>query len=135
MTTSQRLKSGLIAYLEEIKPDADITVVDARRREEIELPTLAVEVTNATAHSVALANVHRCTVEIKLRTHAGDEDLLNVDSCVDQIESALNDPAEIKALISDEIQIDHWLYNGSTTDWDESVLEVVFEAECLCKRI
>ena len=135
MTTTQRLKSGLAAYLLEARPSEDIAVVDATQRAEIALPTLAVQVTNATPHSVALANVQRCTVEIRLRCHAGDESDADVDNWIDQIESCLNDPAEIKAFVNDEIRVDHWLYNGSTTDWDENLLEVTFEAECLATRI
>jgi hypothetical protein len=27
-----------------------------------------------------------------------------------------------------------WVYQGSTQDWDESILEVTFSAEALCSR-
>lgn len=135
MTTTQRLKAGLVAYLNEVKPDADITVVDANIRADIELPTLAVAVTNVAPHSVVLAHCQRSTVQITLRTHAGDESMLDVESCIDQLESSLNNPTEIKAIITDQIRLDHWLYNGSTMEWDDNVLEVVFEAECIAARI
>lgn len=138
MTTTHRLKTALVAYLAEISPNANISVVDADQRAEIDLPTLAAEVGEPQPHSTALAHVQRCPVEIKLRTHAGDETdypTATVNTWIDQIESALNDPAEIKALINDGVAIDYWLYQGSSQEWDESVLETTFTAECLCYRI
>ena len=135
MTTTQRLKARLIAYLGEVSPSDDIAIVDARQRVEIELPTLSVDVPSAEAHSVVLANVQRCEVEIVLRCHAGDEADTDVDEWIDQIESALNDPSAIKNLMGSTIRMDHWLYTGSVQDWDESVMETTFSAECLVTRV
>jgi len=135
MNTTHALKSALVAYLDAVKPDASIAVVDARQRAEIALPTLAADIDQLSAHSRALAHVMRCNVEIRLRVHAGDDADADVDNWNDQIESALNDPAEVKALVSDGIAIDYWLYSGSSQDWDESMLETTFHAECLARVI
>lgn len=138
MTTTYRLKDALADYLLIVRPSTSISVVDATQRAEITLPTLAVEVGDPEPHSTALAHVLRCPVEIKLRTHAGDESdypTATVNSWIDQIESSLNDPAEIKLLINDGVKIDYWLYGGSSQEWEESILETTFTAECLCYRI
>jgi hypothetical protein len=132
--TTQKLIANLVAYLESTKPDESIAVVDATRRAPIELPTLAVKVATAEPHSVALVNVLRCQVEITLRTHAGDEDGTDPEAWQDQIETILNDPSLIKANCTDEIRIDFWNYGGSETDWDESMMECTFAAECLVTR-
>lgn len=135
MTTTQRLKARLIACLGEVSPSDDIAIVDAHQRDEIALPTLSVDVPSAEAHSVVLANVQRCEVQIVLRCHAGDEAAADVDEWIDQIESALNDPSAIKNLMGKTIRMDHWFYAGSVQDWDESVLETTFSAECLVTRV
>jgi hypothetical protein len=134
-TTAQRLKSAVIDYLDEVKPDESIAVSDANARAEIAPPVIAVDVSGVEPHSVVLAHVQRCTLEVTLRAHSGDEDEADIDSWIDQIESALNDPTSLKSLCSDRIRIDHWLYQGSEQDWDESTLEVKFSVECLCVRV
>jgi hypothetical protein len=136
MTTTQRLKESLRTYLATVNPAPDdITVVDAKQRAEITLPTLAIDVPSAEPHSVSLAHVQRCDVEIVLRCHAGDESDADIDAWIDQLESALNDPTSIKSILDDGIRMDHWLYQGSTQEWDESMLEVTFSAQCLVTRI
>lgn len=138
MTVTYRLKDALADYLREIRPSESIAVVDATQRAAIALPTLAAEIGDPDPHSTALAHVYRCPVEIKLRTHAGDEGdypTSEVNSWIDQIETSLNDPADVKALISDGVKIDYWLYGGSSQEWDESILETTFTAECLVSRI
>ena len=52
--TTDKLTNALIAILEPVKPDASITVADARRLEEIDLPTIAVDVGDPEKHSLAL---------------------------------------------------------------------------------
>jgi hypothetical protein len=47
----------------------------------------------------------------------------------------LNDPTSIKSILDEGIRMDHWLYQGSTQEWDESTLEVTFSAQCLVTRI
>lgn len=135
MTTTQRLKDSLNAYLLELRPSSSLSIVDSKQRADIELPTLAVEVSNVEPHSSALANIQRCQVSFKLRHHAGDEADYDIDSWIDQIESLLCDSSAIKSICDERIQIDYWLFNGSSQDWDESILEVNFDAECLCFSI
>jgi len=134
-TTAQRLKAAVIEYLDEVKPDEAIAVSDANARAEIAPPVIAVDVSGVEAHSIVLAHVQRCQLEITLRAHAGDESEAEIDSWIDQIESALNDPTSLKNLCADRIKIDHWLYQGSEQEWDESMLEVKFSVECLCVRV
>lgn len=133
MTTTQRLKDALVSYLNDAKPSASISVVDSKQREEIDFPTLAIEVSGVEAHSRALAHVNRASVTMKLRVHAGDGD--SIDTWIDQIETLLCDPSVVKAAVASGVKMDYWLYSGSSQEWDESVLEVNFEAECLVSRI
>ena len=135
MTTAQRLKGILIAYLTEQRPDADISVIDAKQRETPTVPALAVSVPGVTPHSEALYNVERCDVEMVLRVHAGDEDDIDIDAWIDDLESALNDPSAITSL-GDEttLHIYHWVYNGSTQDFSDAYIDTTFSAECLVTR-
>ena len=133
--TTTRLKKAIIAHLEIVKPDEDITVSDATQREQIQLPCLAVGIAGAERHSVELQGVQKCQVEITLRCHAGDEAEANVDEWVDRIETALNDPSEIKALLDEGIRMDFWDYHGATTEWDGSVMETTFTAESWVVRV
>ena len=135
MTTTQRLKDALITYLNLLAPSPSISVVDSKQRADIDLPTLAVEVGSVEPHSAALLYVQRAQVTIKLRLHAGDEDEADVDNWIDQIESLLNDPSAVEAASGDNLRMDYWIYSGSSQEWDESILEVSFEAESLITRI
>ena len=135
MTTTQRLKNSLQSYLSANRPSPSISVVESKQREEIELPTLAIEVSGAEAHSIALPHIQNSEVTIKLRSHAGDDEDFPVDNWIDQIESLLCDPTAVKSAVASTIQMDHWIYNGSEQEWDESVLEVNFEANCLVSRV
>jgi hypothetical protein len=132
MTTSQRIKLSLIAILEASKPDESISVVDAKQRNELALPLLAVDVTSATAHSEALQNVERIELTATLRIHAGDDE--DIDGWIDQIETILNDVSFMKAATSDLVKVYAWTYSGSVQEWDESILEVAFSIETLCSR-
>jgi hypothetical protein len=133
--TTNRLKKAIIAHFEIVKPSDDITVSDATQREQIQLPCLAVGIAGAERHSVELQGVQKCQVEITLRCHAGDEAEANVDEWVDRIETALNDPSEIKALLDEGIRMDFWDYHGATTEWDGSVMETTFAAESWVVRV
>jgi hypothetical protein len=135
MTTTQRLKDSLVSYLDTNKPDAAISVVDSKQRADVNLPTLAVEVGSAEAHSVTLSHIQNCSVEFKLRTHAGDESDYDIDSWIDTIETLLCSPEAVKTATLADVQMDHWVYNGSEQEWDESTLEVSFEANCLVSRV
>ena len=135
MTITHQLKNELKDYLLEVRPSAALSVVDASQALEMSPPTLAVEIGQPEAHSTALAHVQRCPVEIKLRLHAGDDADYDAADWIMQIEDALDDPANIKLLINDKVQIDYWLYGGSAQEWDESLVETTFTAECLVSRI
>lgn len=132
MTTAQRIKDALIAYLTEFTPDESITIVDARQRADMDLPTLTVDVVGIAAHSTALAMVHTGTVQCVLRCHAGDESDADVPAWIDAIESLLFDVSGVKAAITGTYVLCYdFVYGGSEQDWDESTLEVTFTAECL----
>jgi hypothetical protein len=132
MTTSQRIKIAVIAALNTYRPSDQIAVVDAKQRAEIDIPVLAVDITSAEAHSEALQHVERLGVQVILRCHAGDDD--DIDGWIDQIETLLTDVSLMKALATDTVKVYSWVYGGSTQDWDESMLEVTFSAECLVAR-
>jgi len=133
--TTDRLKQALISHLETNNPSEDITVYDATARAAFGLPCIAVGVPTVERHSVALQGVQRCGVEIVLRCHAGDEEDAEVSAWVDQIETALNDPSEIRALLDEKIRMDFWDYQGAHTSWDGSIMETTFSAECLITRV
>ena len=59
MTTSQRLKLAIIAALDANSPNATISIVDAKNRDDIELPVLAVDIESVEAHSETLPIVER----------------------------------------------------------------------------
>jgi hypothetical protein len=134
MTTSQRLKLAVITALENNKPDQSISVVDAKIRTAIDLPLIAVDVTSSSAHSEALQHVEQIGMEISLRFHAGDEEPETIDDWIDQIESTLVDTSYMKSIGIETLKTYSWVYQGSTQDWDESILEVTFSAEALCSR-
>ena len=88
--------------------------------------------TSATAHSEALQNVERIELTATLRVHAGDDE--DIDAWIDQIETILTDVSFMKAATSDLVKVYSWTYSGSTQEWDESILEVLFSIETLCTR-
>jgi hypothetical protein len=133
MTTSQRLKTSLIAALTEANPDESIEVVDAKSRAPISLPCLAVDITAVEAHSEALQHVERVTLTATLRLHSGDDDE-HLDAWIDQIETTLTDVSFMKAITSDKLVVYSWTYGGSSQEWDESIIEVSFSVEALCSR-
>jgi len=135
MTLTHRLKNELKDYLLAVRPSTSLSVVDATQALEIDPPTLGVEIGQPEAHSTALAHVQRCPVEIKMRLHAGDSADYDASDWINQIEAALDDPAQIKLLVNEGLMIDYWLYGGSSQEWDESTIETTFTAECLCFRI
>jgi hypothetical protein len=135
MTLTHRLKNELVGYLLAVRPSTSLEVVDATQTSEMNPPTLAVEVGAPEAHSTALAHVQRCPIEIKLRLHAGDAPDYDASDWIDQIEDALDAPDNIKNVINDQLAVDYWLYGGSSQEWDESIVETTFTAECLCYRI
>jgi hypothetical protein len=134
-TITRETKKNLIDWLADeldgIAPS--VSVVDAKQLANVELPTLAVDITSSAAHSIAIPGTMRLGVEIVLRAHSGDHNDDEIENLIDDIESLLFDPSAIKYHLHDGIQIDHWFYNGSEEDWDESIIEVTFDAEALVR--
>lgn len=135
MTTSQRLKTAILSVLETNKPDESISIADAKSRAGIELPVLAVDIESAAAHSEALQVVERVRVVTTLRVHVGDEEDGTIDDWIDQVEAILADEDGIKESGDGLLRIFSFVYEGSTQNWDESILEVTFSAESLCARL
>ena len=136
MTSAQNIKESLIAHLIAHMTDEAITIIDGKQRAEISLPTLAVDCTGTEAHSTTLSMVHRASVECVLRCHVGDEPDADVSAWIDIIESILFDVSGIKeAITGNHVKAYDFVYSGSSQDWDESVLEVSFSAECLFARL
>lgn len=132
MNIQRTLKSILIDYLSDNKPTAEIEVIDAKRLDLATLPILAVEVSNEAAHSQALWNVIVCQVSILYRVHAGDVEQSELDDHLAVIEQAIQDPNSILALGDESsLVIFNWLYQGSTQDWNDSMIDTVFTAECI----
>lgn len=132
MNIQRTLKSILIDYLSDNKPTAEIEVIDAKRLDLATLPILAVEVSNEVAHSQALWNVIVCQVSILYRVHAGDVEQSELDDHLAVIEQAIQDPNSIIALGDESsLVIFNWLYQGSTQDWNDSMIDTVFTAECI----
>ena len=132
MTTSQRIKLSFISLLNDSKPDASITVVDAKQRVEYALPVLAVDITSTTAHSEALQNVERIELTATLRVHSGDAE--DIETWIDQIETSLTDVSYVKAVTSDLVKVYGYTYNGSEQEWDENILQVTFGLQTVCSR-
>jgi hypothetical protein len=132
MNIQRTLKSILIDYLTQHKPTADIEVIDAKRLDLATLPTIAIEVTNESAHSQALWNVINCQVSILYRVHAGDVDQSELDDHLETIEQVIQDPNDM-IVLGDEssLVIFNWLYQGSTQNWNDSMIDTVFSAECI----
>ena len=131
--TTDKLTNALIAILEPIKPDASITVVDARAQADIDLPTIAVDVGEPERHSLAIPGVMKCPVEITLRCHSGDGvTRATLKTWADTIEKAINGPDVVKAAISNSglgIQCDYFHGGPGSTRWEETTFEAVFTAE------
>jgi hypothetical protein len=135
MNIQRRLKMLLIDHLLSQKPQVDIEVVDAKRLDEAVLPTIAVEITSENAHSQALWNVIVCQVAILYRNHAGDIDQEQLDANNDAIEQALQNPNIMLDLGSEAgLVIFNWIYQGSTQDWSDSLIDTIYSAQCIVTR-
>jgi hypothetical protein len=136
--TTDKLTNALIAILEPVKPDASITVADARGLDEIDLPTIAVDVGDPERHSLALPGVMKCPVEITLRAHSGDDaGRSTLKTWADAIEKAINSPSEIRDAISNSglgVQCDHFQMDGGSTRWEDTTFEATFTAEAWIQR-
>ena len=136
MTATQQIKDQLIFYLGVNTPDDSISIVDARQRAEIELPTLTVDVVGTAAHSTTLSNVTTGQAQIVLRHHAGDESEADIPTWIDCLESLFFDKsAMVEILNTDGVLFFDWNYNGSTQDFDDAILEVTFTVDILFGRL
>jgi len=136
MTTTQRIKDTLVAYLTDHSPADSILVADANARETFTLPCLVVDIQGSAAHSVALHMVSTAEVTITLRAHTGDEPEADIAAWIDQLESLFFDQsAMVDALNQQHVIFWDWTYNGSVQNWDEALLEVTFTAACTFGRI
>ena len=136
MTTTQRIKDTLVAYLTDHSPADSILVADANARETFTLPCLVVDIQGSAAHSVALHMVSTAEVTITLRAHTGDEPEADIAAWIDQLESLFFDQsAMVDALNQSQVIFWEWTYNGSSQNWDEALLEVTFTAACTFGRI
>jgi len=133
--TTERLENNLVAYLTDVSPSDEISIVTETQRAEIELPCLSIGAASSDRYAVALPGVLKVGVNITLRCHAGDEGDSDVGSWQDQIETLLNDPSVIKQSCTDGILIQFWDFQGATTSWDDSIMETIYTAECLVMRI
>jgi len=132
MNIQRRLKTIIIDHLEQYKPAADIEVIDAKRLDLATLPTIAVEVESESAHSQALWNVINCRVSILYRVHAGDIEQSELDDNLEAIEKSIEDPNKMVDLGDEStLVIFNWLYQGSTQDWSDSMIDTVFAADCI----
>jgi len=136
--TTDKLTNALIALLEPVKPDASITVVDARAIADIDLPTIAVDVADPERHSLAIPGVMKCPVEITLRAHSGDDvSRATLKTWADTIEKAINGTSVVRDAISNSglgIQCDYFQMDGGSTRWEETTFEAVFTAEAWVQR-
>jgi hypothetical protein len=132
MNIQRRLKKIIIDHLIQYKPAADIEVIDAKSLDLATLPTIAVEVGSESAHSQALWNVINCQVSILYRVHAGDIEQSVLDDHLETIEKSIQDPNNIVSLGDESsLVIFNWLYQGSTQDWNDSMIDTVFTADCI----
>ena len=136
--TTDKLTNALIAILEPAKPDASITVADARGIDEIDLPTIAVDVGDPERHSLALPGVMKCPVEITLRCHTGDGDSRStLKTWADTIEKAINSPSDMRDSINSSglgVHCDYFQMDGGSTRWEDTTFEATFTAEAWIQR-
>lgn len=136
--TTDKLSNALVGIIEAVKPDASITVVDARAVDEIDLPTIAVDIQEPERHSLALPGVMKCPVNVVLRAHSGDGKTRDeLKEWADAIEKVLNGPATIRDEISNSgegLLCHYFQMDGGSTRWEETTFEASFTAEAWVQR-
>jgi hypothetical protein len=137
--TSDRVKSAILTLLDQSKPDASITVTDAQAFADVSLPSLSVGVTSAERHSAALHNVQKVMLEVRLRAHSGDTDTRDdIKSWSAEIENWLNDPALTEKIVNasgNQVECDFWRVDGGVIDWEDTTINVSWQAEAWCRRV
>lgn len=136
--TTDKLSNALVGIIEAVKPDASITVVDARAVDEIDLPTIAVDIQEPERHSLALPGVMKCPVNVVLRAHSGDgKTRTELKDWADDIEKVLNGPDAIRDAINNSGQglaCFYFQMDGGSTRWEETTFEASFTAEAWVQR-
>lgn len=133
MTTTKRLKNGLVDLLELRKPDSGITVLDAQSFDETQLPCLVVDVPSVTNYSEKLMDVQRITVEITLCIHSGD-DTSSAEDWIEAVEVLIRDRSFMEQVAGEGLKVYHWNYQGSSQEWSGEVQYTRFQAEVLAAR-
>jgi len=127
--TTQRIITSLVDYLAAMLPD--VTVTAATNYDKIDLPLIAVRVTSAEPHSIAVRGVLIVQMEVVLREHVGDDET----GLQDQIEQLMNDPDLMIYILNKGVRVDHYQYGGSSEDWDEAARETTYSCDLLAVRV
>lgn len=133
--TSDKIKRAMIAYL---GTKIDLPVVDAESFDELELPCVAVKISQVERVSLALAKVENITIQVVYREHAADTTRESALLISEVIDAELIEPATIKAAINtnieDGIVVDFLQFAGGSPEWDEATFECTWEGECYAQR-
>jgi hypothetical protein len=133
-TISNRLKAGLIDALKESFSDPSVSIVDAKQREDTQLPMLAVDVSSATNHSVALRDVQRVNLEVTLQCHYADDEPNKIQDWIDEIELILAASGDMEELATNGVRIFEWVYVGSVEEWSEETHVTNFTIAAIATR-
>ena len=134
MTVSQQLKNNIIQTIEQ---STSLPAIDGKAREEYPLPVVAVDIVSTEAFEEVIQQVQRVSMSCTLRVHAGDDDnnSAQVESWIAEIDSVLADANTMLAAAATGLRIYSWIYNGSSQEWDDSILDVVFSVDAIAVRI
>jgi hypothetical protein len=134
--TSDKVKSAIISYL---GGNLSIPVVDAESMNEIELPCVAVKISEVSRFSLALSAVESITLQIVYREHEGDTSRSSIETQSDAISALLVDPETLKhalnTVIANGAHIDMIHFSGGSPAWDEATLECSWDGDCYAQRV
>jgi hypothetical protein len=133
--TSDFIKNALIDYL---SGQVNIPVVDSESTDDLELPCVAVKITQSQRVSLALSKVESINIEVTYREHQGDENRETMEDYSSVINDLLIEPGAIKAAINaaidDGVVVDFLQFSGGAPSWDEATFQCTFEGECYAQR-
>lgn len=137
--TTDRIRSALVSWLDDAKPDSSITVSDAQTFDEAALPRLCVRVTGSEAVSTAIPGCYRIALVVEFRAHSGDDDSrATVEGWAEGFEQLLNDPQLAKSALTelaDQTRFDYWLASPGVPSWDGEQYVAEWEVQCVAGRI
>ena len=137
--TTDKVRSALVSWLDDAKPDSSITVTDAQTFDEAALPRVSVRVTSSEKVANVLPGCYRMTLLVEFRAHSGDDETRStVEGWAEDLEVLFNDPELAKTvltLMGDGIRIDWWTANGGVPSWDGEHYVAEWEVECVAGRI